>query len=76
MNSDRYLTRGEVSERCKSRGLPIAKQTLAKLAVTGGGPAFRKFGSRVVYTPADVDAWIEQRLTRPCKSTSEVQIAA
>jgi predicted DNA-binding transcriptional regulator AlpA len=76
MNAERYLTRNEVSERCKSRGLSIAKQTLAKLAVTGGGPAFRKFGNRVVYDPADVEAWIERRLTGPRKSTSEVQIAA
>lgn len=76
MQPERYLTRDEVSDHCKRRGLPIEKQTLAKYAVTGGGPAYRKFGPRVVYDPADVEDWIKQRLTAACKSTSEMQAIA
>ena len=41
----RYLT--------EVRGLPIAPQTLAKIASIGGGPAFRKFGRFPVYDVAD-----------------------
>ncbi|MNW19410.1 hypothetical protein D3C71_2193860 [compost metagenome] len=27
----------------------------------GGGPKFRKFGRRVMYAVADLDAWADQR---------------
>jgi hypothetical protein len=29
--------------------------------VIGGGPKFRKFGRRVMYAVADLDAWADQR---------------
>jgi hypothetical protein len=75
MTTQRYLSRDEASEYLKARGLRTAKQTLAKYAVTGGGPAYRNFGMRVVYDPADLDAWIALRLSAPRKSTSEMQFA-
>jgi hypothetical protein len=71
MEPKRYLSRDEASEYLKNRGFKIAKQTLAKYAVTGGGPAYRTFGTRVLYDPADIDLWIEQRLTTLCRSTSQ-----
>ncbi|MGE4257247.1 MAG: helix-turn-helix transcriptional regulator [Xanthobacteraceae bacterium] len=71
MNSARFLSRSEASDYLISRGLRVARQTLAKYAVTGDGPAYRSFGSRVVYEPADLDAWIEGRLTKARRSTSE-----
>jgi excisionase family DNA binding protein len=37
--------------------LGLGKSTLDKLRVAGGGPAFIKIGKRVVYDPADLDAW-------------------
>jgi predicted DNA-binding transcriptional regulator AlpA len=40
--------------------LGLGKPTLDKLRVTGGGPAFIKIGKRVIYDPADLDAWIAQ----------------
>jgi Helix-turn-helix domain len=76
MDQTRYFSRDEASEYLKTRGFKIAKQTLAKYAVTGGGPAYRTFGSRVVYDPSDLDAWIEQRLTAPRRSTSEARSVA
>jgi hypothetical protein len=72
MNAMRYLSRSEASDYLINRGLRVAKQTLAKLAVTGEGPAYRCFGARVVYDPADLDTWIETRLTKVRRSTSEV----
>ena len=39
----------------------------------GGGPDYRRFGNRAVYTPDDLDAWIEQKLSDPIRSTSEIQ---
>ena len=32
--------------------------TFAKLRLYGGGPSFVKLGHRVVYDPADLDAWL------------------
>ncbi len=73
MKPERYLSRDEASGYLRLRGFRVAKQTLAKYAVTGGGPAYRNFGSRVVYDPVDLDVWIEQRLTMPRRSTSEAR---
>jgi hypothetical protein len=70
MNANRFLSRTEASDYLTSRGFRIAKQTLAKFAVTGEGPAYRSFGARVVYDPADLDSWSETRLTKPRRSTS------
>ena len=72
MNATRFLSRSEASEYLINRGLRVARQTLAKYAVTGDGPAYRSFGSRVVYDPADLDVWIERRLTRARRSTSDL----
>jgi hypothetical protein len=71
MDTNRLLSRSEASEYLIDRGLPVARQTLAKLAVTGEGPAYSCFGTRVVYDPADLDAWIKARLTKPRRSRSE-----
>jgi Helix-turn-helix domain len=70
MNVARFLSRSEASDYLVSRGLHIARQTLAKFAVTGEGPAYRSFGRRVVYDPADLDAWIDATLTNVRRSTS------
>jgi hypothetical protein len=59
----RYLT--------EKRGLPVAAQTLAKLAVIGGGPSFRKFGRFPVYRAADLDRWADMRLGPIQRSTSD-----
>jgi hypothetical protein len=72
MKPTRYFSRDEASEYLRNRGFRIAKQTLAKYAVTGGGPAYRTFGTRVVYDPPDLDAWVEARLTARRRSTSEL----
>ena len=71
MNTNRFLSRSEASEYLIGRGFRVARQTLAKYAVTGDGPPYRSFGSRVVYDPADLEAWISTRLTSARRSTSE-----
>lgn len=47
-----------------------AERTLAKAAVTGDGPAYRKAGRIVLYSKADLDAWVLKRLGPPRTSTS------
>lgn len=64
--SDRYfeyLDRSEAAEYLTGLGLRTAKGTLQKWVTTGGGPAYRRFGKRAVYTVSDLNAWAESKLT-------------
>lgn len=72
MNETRYLRRAEAAAYVRQRwGMPCSRQWLAKLAVTGGGPVFRKAGRTPLYAPADLDAWAEARIGAPQRSTSD-----
>lgn len=71
MNQQKYLTRIEASDYFKSRGVPVEKNTLQKYATIGGGPRYRLFGNRALYTEEDLDAWIESRMSAPRSNTSE-----
>lgn len=64
----RYLT--------ERRGLPVAAQSLAKLAVVGGGPAFRKFGRFPIYDVDDLEAWANAKLSPLRRSTSDLEEVA
>ncbi|MHB2166477.1 hypothetical protein [Alsobacter sp. R-9] len=69
----RYLTRADAAEYIRnSYGFPCSRQWLAKLAVIGGGPVFRKAGRTPLYAPADLDAWALARIGAPQRSTSDV----
>ncbi len=63
--TDKYLDRSESAEYLRAKGLKVAKTYLQKMVTTGGGPTFRKFGSRVVYSATDLDAWAAARLSAP-----------
>jgi hypothetical protein len=56
-------------------GFPCSRQWLAKLAVIGGGPVFRKAGRYPVYEPSELDRWAKARIGPPQCSTSEVDRA-
>jgi hypothetical protein len=66
-----YVDRRAAAEHLKRRGLPVAFNTLQKMATTGGGPTYRVFGGRVVYTIEDLDRWAKERLSEPVRSSSE-----
>ena len=40
--------------------LRLSPKTLEKMRVIGGGPKFRKFGTRVRYAVADLRAWADR----------------
>jgi hypothetical protein len=42
-----------------ARFLNFSPRTLEKYRVIGGGPRFRKFGSRVLYGAADLQTWAD-----------------
>lgn len=39
--------------------LGLARGTLAKLRVYGGGPPFKKLGARVLYPEHELEAWLD-----------------
>jgi hypothetical protein len=66
------LRRSEVpTYLMEKHGVPIAVATLNKLASIGGGPAMEYFGRIPTYAPDALDAWVEQRLSKPVRSTAE-----
>ena len=67
-----FLRRDEASNYLRTKfGLRCSKQTLAKLAVIGGGPVYRKAGVTPIYEPAELDLWAQTRIGPPQHSTSE-----
>lgn len=46
----------------------LGKPTLERFRVSGDGPQYCKLGGAVRYRKADLDAWLDSRVTR---STSE-----
>lgn len=69
---DTYLSRASAPNYLLARGLRFSKNTLAKLATVGGGPEYRTFGGRAYYTEAALDAWVDEKLSAPRRSTSDV----
>jgi hypothetical protein len=71
--SRRLLRRAEAAKYLEDElGYPMKPKTLAKLAVEGGGPKFRKAGRFPLYEPAELDEWVALKLSRPVSSTSEL----
>jgi hypothetical protein len=52
-------------------GLRRGKRRLAELRANGGGPLYHRAGNEILYFPDDVDAWAEDQLGAPLRSTSE-----
>jgi hypothetical protein len=69
--SRRYLRRAEAANYIQQKfGFPCSRQWLAKLAVTGGGPVYRKAGRTPIYAPPELDQWAEGRIGEARRSTS------
>jgi hypothetical protein len=67
-----FLRRKQASAYLRDRyGLERAPNTLAKLAVIGGGPPFRRINRIPVYDPADLDRWVASIMSPLMRSTSE-----
>ena len=74
---NRPLTRSDAAAYVTNTfGMPCSPNTLAKLAVVGGGPVFRKAGLFTLYDPSDLDAWVRAKLGPRVRSTSEMREAA
>ena len=71
MTNQSYLNRTQAAEFIREQGLPCAKTTLQKLATIGGGPTYRRFGGRVVYTEGDLQNWVSARMSKPLSHSGE-----
>ena len=69
----RRLRRVEASRYLlENWGIRRTPKTLAKLAVTGGGPVFEKDGRFPLYTEPRLDDWARAQLSPPVSSTAEL----
>ena len=69
---NKLLRRKEASRYLEEKwGVSRAPSTLAKLAVIGGGPSFRRFNRVPYYEPEDLDVWVTSILSPPLRSTSD-----
>lgn len=66
-----FLRRADAAAYLKERYGAYTKDTLAKLAVIGGGPQFRLMGRFPVYTRDDLDIWAKSRMSALASSTAE-----
>jgi hypothetical protein len=57
----------------EKHGIQRKPATLAKLAVLGGGPVFRRAGRVPLYSPADLDEFAAKITSAPVHSTSELR---
>jgi hypothetical protein len=67
----RDMTRAETAPYITDHWFPCSPKTLAKLAVTGGGPPFRKAGRVPLYSEASVDTWAESKIGPLVHSTTD-----
>jgi hypothetical protein len=73
MEERKFLTRRQASQYISTRYFPCAAATLARLAVTGGGPIFRKAGTlMVIYEAHRLDEWARQRISDEFQTSTSV----
>jgi hypothetical protein len=71
MESQIYFRRKQASKYLHDKfNVKREPSTLAKLAVTGGGPPYRLLNRVPLYTPADLDQWVASMLGPRMHSTS------
>ena len=49
----------------------VSKSLLDKLRCYGGGPAYAKLGTSVIYNTDDLDAWVAARRVEPANDNYE-----
>jgi hypothetical protein len=68
---DALLTRVDCAAALSEAGFPTSPKTLATKASRGGGPPFRRWGSKPLYPWGSSLSWAMERLGPPMRSTSE-----
>lgn len=72
MQPTKLLRRTEAARYLSEKwGIPRSPKTLAKHAVIGGGPAFRRAGRIPLYDLKDLDDWAREVLSPPAVTTAQ-----
>jgi hypothetical protein len=75
MSSAKFLRRKPAAQYLREHwGLPCSPNTLAKLAVVGGGPTYRRAGRIPLYSIEDLDRYVEKKLGKEQRSTSDYEV--
>src|SRR5262245_36457531 len=53
----------------------LARSTLEKLRVLGGGPRYMKIGRRVLYDVADLEQWLASHRRRSTSDTGNISLS-
>ena len=73
IKKSRRLRRKEASTYLRDQwGITRTPNTLAKLAVIGGGPPFEKDGRIPLHTEEGLDEWARSQLSPVVRSTAEL----
>lgn len=70
----KHVTRQDAARILTEAGYPIAYTTLATLASTGGGPAYKRYGHRAIYEVEALFSWAEARIGRAASTASEHRV--
>jgi hypothetical protein len=65
LTPDTLLTRPQAASALTKSNRPISPETLSTLASRGGGPNYRLWGKRALYSWGDLLSWAEARLSAP-----------
>jgi len=74
MASTEFFRRKNAAEYLRTHYGFGSYASLAKLAVLGGGPRFRKIGRIVIYDKNDLGSWVQSRISPLMHSTSNLPI--
>jgi hypothetical protein len=76
LDEEQLLTRVEASRYLSGDWhIPTSVALLAKLAVTGGGPEYRKAGRTPLYPQDALDSYARSKLSKRVRSTAELRSA-
>ena len=75
MEEKLYRQTIDAAEHITNKYFPVSWRTLHKIRCTGGGPSFRKVGRQVIYDVAALDQWALSKISKPIRSTSEMEAA-
>jgi hypothetical protein len=75
-DQERLLSRAEAARYLSENWrIPTSVALLAKLAVNGGGPEYRKAGRTPLYPQDGLDTYAKAKLTRRVRCTAELREA-
>ncbi len=69
------LRRKAAAAALTASGFPMTESSLSTMATRGGGPPFEKWGRIPLYTWGTTLEWAQGRLSKPVRSTSELEAA-